>query len=31
VNDLKQVPAKGAIALWIGRGTIAHFSDLMVH
>ena len=30
VNDLKQPPAKGAIALWTGPGTIAHFSDLKV-
>jgi hypothetical protein len=30
VNDLKQPPAKGAIALWVGPGTIAHFSVLKV-
>ncbi len=30
VNDLKQKPLKGAIALWIGPGTIAHFADLKV-
>jgi len=30
VNDLKQPPAKGAIALWTGPGTIAHFSGLKV-
>jgi hypothetical protein len=30
VNDLKQSPVKGAIALWVGPGTIAHFSDLKV-
>ncbi len=30
VNDLKQTPAKGGIALWIGPGTIAHFTDLRV-
>jgi len=30
VNDLKQLPAQGAIALWVGPGTIAHFSDLEV-
>jgi hypothetical protein len=30
VNDLKQPSAKGSIALWVGRGTIAHFSDLKV-
>ena len=28
VNDLKQPVAKGAIALWVGPGTIAHFADL---
>jgi hypothetical protein len=30
VNDLKQPPVKGAIALWVGPGTIAHFSGLKV-
>jgi hypothetical protein len=30
VNDLKQPPVRGAIALWVGPGTIAHFSDLTV-
>jgi hypothetical protein len=30
VNDLKQPPANGAIALWLGPGTIAHFSELKV-
>jgi hypothetical protein len=30
VNDLKQTPAMGAVALWIGPGTIAHFTDLKV-
>ena len=30
VNDLKQAPRPGAIALWIGPGTIAHFADLRV-
>ncbi|HVH10554.1 MAG TPA: hypothetical protein VM736_12230 [Gemmatimonadales bacterium] len=30
VNDLKQPPATGGIALWVGPGTIAHFSDLKV-
>ena len=30
VNDLKQPLSKGAIALWIGPGTIAHFSSLKV-
>ena len=30
VNDLKQPVEPGAIALWIGPGTIAHFSNLSV-
>lgn len=30
VNDLKQKPAAGSIALWIGPGTIGHFTDLRV-
>jgi hypothetical protein len=30
VNDLKQSPTNGAIALWVGPGTIAHFSELKV-
>ncbi len=30
VSDLKQAPAKGRIALWVGPGTIAHFSGLKV-
>jgi len=30
VNDLKQRRAAGAIALWIGVGTIAHFANLKV-
>ena len=31
INDLKTgADAKGAIALWIGPGTIAHFRDLVV-
>jgi hypothetical protein len=30
VNDLKQPPVPGAIALWVGPGTIANFSDLKV-
>jgi len=30
VNNLKQSSVKGAIALWVGPGTIAHFSDLKV-
>jgi hypothetical protein len=30
VNDLKQARAAGAIAFWIGPGTIAHFANLKV-
>ncbi|HKX29438.1 MAG TPA: hypothetical protein VJ302_17235 [Blastocatellia bacterium] len=30
VKDLKQGPSRGGIALWIGPGTIAHFSNLRV-
>ncbi len=30
VHDLKQPKAKGAVALWVGPGTIAHFADLKV-
>jgi hypothetical protein len=30
VNDLKQPVVNGAIALWVGPGTIAHFSELKV-
>ena len=30
VNDLKQPPVNGAIALWVGPGSIAHFADLKV-
>jgi len=30
VNDLKQPRARGGIALWIGPGTIAHFTNLNV-
>jgi hypothetical protein len=30
VNDLKQMPVKGGVALWIGPGTVAHFRDLKV-
>ena len=30
VNDLKQGLSKGAIALWVGPGTIAYFSDLRI-
>ncbi|MEP7272139.1 MAG: family 16 glycoside hydrolase [Acidobacteriota bacterium] len=30
VNDLKQGKSNGAIALWVGPGTIAHFSNLRI-
>jgi len=30
VNDLKQGASAGAIGLWIGPGTVAHFADLRV-
>jgi hypothetical protein len=30
VNDLKLGESKGAVALWIGPGTVAHFSDLRI-
>jgi hypothetical protein len=30
VNDLKQTPTSGSIGLWVGPGTIAHFSELKV-
>jgi hypothetical protein len=30
VNDLKQPSTNGSIALWVGPGTIAHFSELKV-
>jgi len=30
VNDLKQSSVNGAVALWVGPGTIAHFADLKV-
>ncbi len=30
VNDLKQRQSKGAIALWAGPGTIAHFTNLQI-
>ena len=30
VNDLKLGIARGAIALWVGPGTVAHFSNLKV-
>ena len=28
INDLKLAGSEGAIALWIGPGTIAHFADV---
>ena len=30
VNDLKHGDSKGAIALWVGPGTVAHFANLRV-
>jgi 3-keto-disaccharide hydrolase len=30
VNDLKQGLSKGAIALWVGTGTVANFSNLRI-
>jgi hypothetical protein len=30
VNDLKQGQSKGAIALWIGPGTVAHFANVRI-
>ena len=30
VNDLKLGQSQGAIALWVGPGTVAHFADLRV-
>lgn len=30
VNDLKQGQTKGAVALWIGTGTLAHFSNVRI-
>ncbi|MFN0086766.1 MAG: hypothetical protein ACKVX9_15355 [Blastocatellia bacterium] len=30
VNDLKLGATRGAIALWVGPGTVAHFADLRV-
>lgn len=30
VNDLKQKPSKGAVALWIGTGTVAHFGNVRI-
>jgi len=31
VNDLKLGPAQGNVALWVGSGTVAYFSNLTVH
>jgi hypothetical protein len=31
VNDSKRGKSRGAIALWIGLGTEANFSDLRIH
>jgi len=30
VNDLKQGPGQGQLALWVGAGTVAHFANLRV-
>lgn len=30
VNDLKQGQSKGAVAFWIGPGTVAHFSNVRI-
>jgi hypothetical protein len=30
VNDLKHGQSSGSIALWIGPGTVAHFSNLRI-
>ena len=30
VNDLKRGKSKGAVAYWIGPGTIAHFANLKI-
>ena len=30
VNDLKQAPSRGQIALWVGARTVAHFANLRV-
>src|ERR1700754_2108968 len=30
VNDLKQKLSKGAVALWMGTGTVAHFSNVRI-
>ena len=30
VNDLKHGDSSGSVALWIGPGTVAHFSDLQI-
>lgn len=31
VDGLKQPPNLGGIALWVGPGTIAHFTDVQIH
>ena len=30
INDLKQGLSKGAVALWVGTGSVAHFSNLRI-
>ena len=30
VNDLKQKVTRGAVALWIGNGTVAHFANVRI-
>ena len=30
VNDLKQPVSMGGVALWVGPGTIAHFTSLKI-
>lgn len=30
VNDLKQGLSKGSVALWVGTGTVAHFSNMRI-
>ena len=30
VNDLKQGKSRGAVALWIGNGTLAHFANVRI-
>jgi len=31
VNDLKQPVSSGAVGLWLGPGTVAHFSNLRLN